>query len=127
MDREEADGSRPIPAEVSEHGQGSVGGRGSAGLPGARVIAFDALQLLKHALGLATSEQRPFSLLYLYYDQEPASDVADRHRDEVACFADRVDGKLGFRGMSYQTLFGVLAAGGGADAEYVGYLKERYY
>jgi hypothetical protein len=69
---------------------------------------LDALQLLKHALGLSESANAPFSLHYLYYDYSGESDIADRHRAEIERFARRVDASLGFRALSYQALFDAL-------------------
>jgi hypothetical protein len=88
---------------------------------------LDALQLLKHALGLAKNKAGRFSLLYLYYDYAGKSDIADRHRAEIDRFAARVDAGLGFRAMSYQALFAGLAAERGVDEEYLEYLRRRYF
>lgn len=88
---------------------------------------LDALQLLKHALGLAKNVGDGFSLLYLYYDCEGESDVADRHRAEIDRFAERIDASLEFRAVTYQTLFGGLAGADGLDDEYLEYLRGRYF
>ena len=109
-----------------------------AGLPNCQALAFevadhkiqfrqlDVLQLLKHALGLGISAKRPFSLMYLYYDHDRTSDIADLHREEVGRFAGRVDDRLNFRAMSYQSLFAALAGAPLIDPGYIAYLKERY-
>jgi hypothetical protein len=88
---------------------------------------LDALQLLKHALGLSKSAETPFSLLYLYYDYADESDIADRHRAEIERFAARVDASLGFRALSYQALFAELAGAAGVDGQYLEFLKAWYF
>ena len=88
---------------------------------------LDALQLLKHALGLQRNAAGRFSLLYLYYDYEGASDLAGLHRDEAARFASLVDNALGFRSLSYQRLFAALAERAGTDADYIHYMRARYF
>ena len=88
---------------------------------------LDALQLLKHALGLTVSGGRPFSLFYLYFDVDGESDVAERHRNEVAEFAGRLDEVLGFKAMTYQQLFSSLANVDGVDSDYLNYLRVRYF
>jgi len=87
---------------------------------------LDALQLLKHALGLAVSSGRPFALIYLYFDVDGGSDVAERHRAEITEFARRLDEALGFKAMTYQQLFSSLASVGGVDSGYLDYLQARY-
>jgi len=88
---------------------------------------LDALQLLKHALGLQRNVEGRFSLLYLYYDYEGKSDIADLHREEAARFESLVDDSPGFKSLSYQQLFAALSAQPGVDADYFGYLRERYF
>jgi hypothetical protein len=111
----------------------------AAGLPACQSLAGDmaagtesfrhlgALQLLKHALGLARSAPGLFSLIYIYYDGDAASAIAARHRDEVARFSSRLDPSLDFKAMSYQALFAGLVQSGDADAEYLHYLRLRYF
>jgi hypothetical protein len=86
---------------------------------------LDALQLLKHALGLAVSAPRPFALVYLYHDDGGDSTAATAHRAELARFAARVDTALGFRALTYQALF--AAMDGAGDAAYLDYLRRRYF
>ena len=88
---------------------------------------LDALQLLKHALGLQKNVAGRFSLVYLYYDYEGQSDIADLHREEAVRFASLVDSIFGFRSLSYQDLFAVLSDQSGVEADYVSYLRERYF
>lgn len=88
---------------------------------------LDALQLLKHALGLATSAGQPFELLYLYYEDGDDSPIAKLHRDELERFSARVDASLGFRGVTYQSLFKVLRRANGLDVGYVDFLRRRYF
>lgn len=70
---------------------------------------LDAAQLIKHAFGLARSyPDRAVTLLYLWWEPlNPDADHAfDRHRAEVAAFADRVAGSVpAFEGMSYSELW----------------------
>jgi hypothetical protein len=89
---------------------------------------LDALQLLKHALGLAKNKAGRFALLYLYYDYNGESEIADRHRAEIERFTARVDASLGFQALSYQALFaGLVDAAGADDEEYIEYLRDRYF
>ena len=73
---------------------------------------LDAVQLIKHAFGLVTEGRRkkkqPY-LCYLFAEPEelngrPIRDAKrQRHRDEIASFADRVRGaEVGFGALSYQ-------------------------
>jgi hypothetical protein len=110
----------------------------AVGLPACQRLAADiatgterfrqlgALQLLKHALGLATSAPGVFSLLYLFHDDAGDSVAATVHRAELERFAARVDAALGFRVVSYQTLFARLAETPGVDRDYLDYLCGRY-
>ncbi|MBI4572670.1 MAG: hypothetical protein HY713_05220 [candidate division NC10 bacterium] len=87
---------------------------------------LDAPQLLKHALGLATQLSDRFSLYYLYFDWP--SSAADLHRTEMDHFANRVGEELRFRTLTYQELFHrLLASPVSLDAEYVDYLRARYF
>jgi hypothetical protein len=88
---------------------------------------LDALQLLKHALGLATSAPQPFELLYLYYEDTDGSPIAELHRGELERFSARVDSSLGFRGVTYQSLFRVLRRANGLEPGYIDYLRRRYF
>lgn len=87
---------------------------------------FYATQLLKHALGMATQCPRGIALYYLYYDW--SGPAARAHRREIEQFAARVGGELAFRSLSYQELFErLLRYCGDADADYLAYLKTRYF
>jgi len=88
---------------------------------------LDALQLLKHALGLSVSGGCPFSLVYLYFDVDGDSEVGERHRTEVVELARWLDEVLGFKAMTYQQLFSGLANVGGVDSDYLDYLRSRYF
>jgi hypothetical protein len=92
---------------------------------------LDALQLLKHALGLATSGPSRFSLCYLYYEDDETSAAGarhrTRHRTEIRRFADRIDSALGFRALTYQTLFKALSEIPGVGDSYLEYLRARYF
>lgn len=88
---------------------------------------LDALQLLKHALGLQRNLGAQFSLHYLYCDYTGHSAIAARHRAEIARFADLVDHTIGFRAVSYQQLFAALDRMSGVDSGYLDYLRQRYF
>jgi hypothetical protein len=109
----------------------------NAGLPRCQALAEDieggrerfkllnAAQLLKHALGLAISAPRESELMYLYYHW-PCRE-AGLHAAEVVRFAARVAGDLRFRAMTYQAAFDSLCAAAGVDADYLEYLRARYF
>ncbi|HUF72349.1 MAG TPA: hypothetical protein VMR74_05560 [Gammaproteobacteria bacterium] len=111
----------------------------TAGLPKCQALAediaagrvefrqLDALQLLKHALGLAKSAPRPFSLIYLYYDDDGRSAIGDVHRAEISRFDSAVDKPLGFRALTYQALFKALVGVDGVEFAYLDYLRSRYF
>jgi hypothetical protein len=87
---------------------------------------FYATQLLKHALGMATQCRGGIALYYLYY--EWSGPAARAHRREIEQFAARVGDELAFRSLSYQELFERLVRHcGAADADYLAYLKARYF
>jgi hypothetical protein len=110
----------------------------SRGLPACQFLAsdmqsrrqrfqhFDAPQMLKHALGLATQLGSKFSLWYVYFDCEcPESDI---HKAEIRQFADRVGAEIRFKVLTYQELFRRLeSAGSSIDRGYVTYLERRYF
>ncbi|HEX5048984.1 MAG TPA: hypothetical protein VFX89_17870 [Gammaproteobacteria bacterium] len=84
-----------------------------------------AAQLLKHALGLATSAPGAGALCYLYYDWPTREGRA--HRAEVDAFAAALDTSLPFAALSYQSLFGALSAEPSVDRAYLDYLRARYF
>jgi hypothetical protein len=87
---------------------------------------LDVPQLLKHALGLASDEPRPFSLQYIYFDTEGPEGIA--HREEIERFSGAVDQKIEFQARSYQALVSeIVKHCGAADADYVAYLQNRYF
>ena len=87
---------------------------------------FDAAQLLKHALGLATQLGDKFAILYLFYDWPCAE--AEAHRAEVQDFASLVGSEVRFRALTYQDLYRRLKSkAGAADGEYLAYLGRRYF
>lgn len=92
-----------------------------------RFVALDAAQLLKHALGLlANFPDRPWQLLYLYYEADGRS--GEIHATEVRRFQEFLACPHWLRAMSYQELFGALPATG--DAEYLRwrrYVGSRYH
>lgn len=85
---------------------------------------LDAPQLLKHALGLASSG-KPFSLGYIYFDAP--GDERDVHLQELTQFSSRVGQELNFQAIAYQDLFKRLQASTNGDAAYLDYLKSRYF
>jgi hypothetical protein len=88
---------------------------------------LNAEQLLKHALGLAHSSKKPWSLWCVWYDD--AGEHASEHAAEIADFAARIaDDGIGFRSLTYQALFeGLKRAAGLSDADYLEYLSQRYF
>ncbi len=69
---------------------------------------LDAAQLIKHAFGLVRTAAQPTTLFYLYWEPMDAglSPLFERHRAEIAAFADRVAGSsLKFASMSYPELW----------------------
>lgn len=114
-----------------------------AGLPHCQALAeslgktvyfhhLDAVQLLKHLLGLANDPaghsmshvgwERRVTLLYLWFDT--GCNEARSHRLEVAAFAELVDRHVDFRSMTYQELFDRLS--GKVEPTYEKYLEARY-
>ena len=85
---------------------------------------LDAPQLLKHALGLATS-LKEFSLGYIYYDT-PGPETA-HHKSEIEEFNHRVGAELNFQAMSYQSFFQKLKDNTNEDSDYLNYLESRYF
>jgi hypothetical protein len=85
---------------------------------------LDAPQLLKHALGLATSIGNKFCLFYVYFDYK--GNVGEIHRQEIQQFSGMVGGELAFKALSYQTLIGRLVANKAGSDAYRSYLRNRY-
>ena len=86
---------------------------------------LDPWQLLKHALGLATSSGPNFSLWYLYYDcLGPRSDA---HKREIQTFANRVGNETRFKALTYQQVYHRLQDSHQPHAEYRDYLGTRYF
>lgn len=86
---------------------------------------LDVPQLLKHALGLATTGS-PFELYYLYYDVDGGE--AALHRAEIHEFDAAVSGDFPFHVGTYQEVYGrIRGQAAEADAAYVAYLDARYF
>jgi hypothetical protein len=90
-----------------------------------RVKHLNAPQILKQALGLASSGLRTSALVYLYYDR-PGKEAAV-HRAEVDRVLARLVPEIDLLACTYQALFGVLRALPGLEHDYVDYLAQRYF
>ena len=90
-----------------------------------RLKYLNAPQLLKHALGLATSGLRTSALVYLYYDRPGKESVA--HREELTRVVERLAPEFALHVATYQGLFAALAATPGLEREYLDYLAQRYF
>jgi restriction endonuclease-like protein len=84
-----------------------------------------AAQLLKHALGLASTRPAAFELRYLYYEWPTRE--AEEHRGEIERFAAAVDREVPFAALTYQTLFAKLDSDPRVDRGYLDYLRARYF
>ena len=86
---------------------------------------LDPWQLLKHALGLATSSGPDFSLWYLYYDcLGPSPDAPKR---EIQTFANHVGDEIRFKALTYQQVYHRLQYSNQPHSEYRDYLGARYF
>lgn len=97
-------------------------------LAGKRQFRYlDALQLLQHALTLAAQPgNQSFALWYLHYAWEVPQ--AQQHAHELEVFATETGDELGFRALTYQSLFeGLKQSCGRRHADYVAYLARRYF
>ena len=109
----------------------------SKGLPACQLFAeelrsqqnqfefLDPWQLLKHALGLATSSGPDFSLWYLYYDC--LGRRSEAHKREIQSFANRVGEEIRFKAITYQQVYAQLKESDQPDPEYLHYLHSRYF
>ena len=86
---------------------------------------LDPWQLLKHALGLATSSSAGFSLWYLYYDC--LGERSEAHRREIQSFADHVGQEIRFKALTYQEVYHLLQESDQPDPKYLDYLHTRYF
>lgn len=86
---------------------------------------LDAPQLLKHILGLYTAYRTGFTLLYLWYSVDSAE--VQSHRREIREFEDSVKDEVDFRSMTYQDLFRNIREISNAGADYLDYLRKRYF
>jgi hypothetical protein len=91
--------------------------------PGYRYL--DAVQLLKHILGLSYHRTEKFVLLYLWYDYD--SPEAREHEEEISRFGMSVVPDVDFRSIKYQDLFAKIQSITDADQNYIKYLNERYF
>ena len=90
-----------------------------------RFLHFDAPQMLKHALGLATQVRESFNLWYFYF--ECCGRESAVHNAEIRIFADRVGAEIGLKSLSYQQLFSRLEMiPTSINPDYVEYLRRRY-
>ncbi len=90
---------------------------------------LDAIQLLKHILGLKTQlYKNDFSLTYLWY--EIPGDEAKKHREEVEFFLQKVKNEIKLFRLTYQELFDNLrrlTEGNMLHSRYMEYLESRYF
>jgi hypothetical protein len=84
-----------------------------------------AAQLLKQALALCSACSRNFLLYYLYYDWPGRESLA--HRAEIERFRESVGVEVPFAALAYQDLYRALRASAAVDAEYLVYLRSRYF
>lgn len=91
----------------------------------AQSASFLTPQLLKHALGSATSKPA-FELYYLYYDC--ASREADVHLTEIQDFRRCMGEDFPFHVGTYQEVYArIRDRAGESDAAYLAYLDARYF
>ena len=89
-------------------------------------IHLDVPQLLKHLLGLANDPDRPTTLLYLWFDTGLSDAVA--HSQEIEQFTESIAGDgVNFRALTYQSVFGSLAAADSPVEGWFTYLQQRYF
>jgi hypothetical protein len=88
---------------------------------------LDATQLLQHALTLAAQPgHQGFALWYLYYAWDMPQ--AQQHAHELDVFTRDAGVELGFRALTYQSMFEALKqASGRRHADYIAYLQRRYF
>ena len=88
---------------------------------------LDAVQLIKHILGLKNSKYKEnFTLLYLWYDV-PNTKEAKKHEEEIEAFATiaKADG-IKFHHITYQKVIENLNNYKNEHKDYIDYLVERY-
>jgi len=117
---------------VGEELWGSKGLRACQSLAGdiqdgqQRFVHFDAPQMLKHALGLATHVRESFSLWYIYFECGGRESAV--HKAEIKIFADRVGAEIGLKSLTYQQFFSRLEMiRTSINSDYVEYLRRRYF
>lgn len=87
---------------------------------------LDVLQLLKHALGLATKCPGTFALHYLYYHCVGVE--SESHKSEIRRFKERVGAEVRFSSLTYQELFTRFSGFEELrESEYLAYLEKRYF
>lgn len=87
---------------------------------------LDAPQLLKHALGLATTAPGQFCLHYLYFNARGTESTA--HSEEIQRFSEAVGEEIGFQARPYQALVSDIVKHCGAEhSAYAAYLQNRYF
>jgi hypothetical protein len=83
---------------------------------------LDGCQLLKHALGLKSTQAEQVALLYLYFDWPGC--LGDLHRAEIERLVGKTGTELALRALTYQNL--VLGMGVAPALEYREYLETHY-
>ena len=86
---------------------------------------LDVPQLIKHMLGLTSSYDGRFSLLYLWYKID--SNEATHHEAELARFVACIEDEIGFQIMTYQDLFDKIRHLPNVNFAYLQYLERRYF
>lgn len=85
---------------------------------------LDAVQLLKHALGLKASGL-PFVLVYMWLDIE--TKAGDEHRADIDLFSKAVGVEIGFRAIPYQKFIAQLRIYASAQHDpFFAYFADRY-
>ena len=87
---------------------------------------FDAPQVLKHLLGLASDPRKPSRLAYLWFDTGEPGAVA--HREEIERFKVLIAGDpLTFVPATYQQVFGALSESDEPAVGWYSHMSRRYF
>jgi hypothetical protein len=86
---------------------------------------LDAVQLLKHTLGLSKHFMAGFRLFLLWYDFP--SEVASKMEKEIEVFINETRDEIDFQSLSYQEAFLCLHEHRSVCPDYFAYMQERYF